>query len=475
MVMRRRTLLTAAAAAAAAAAVIGYRKSSQDTADGASLDTGSNSAPTKQTAPGKKPNILLLCIDDLSDWVGYNNAHPGVHTPNIDRLRAQSYSFNSAYCSVPVCIASRGSTLWGMTPESLLLDGVEDDPAYAKLFNAQDLYPLPHWFSEAGYETISTGKVFHYQVGTRRFWDIFQPYKDFPWDWGDHGTAFDFGTLPEGEVHADQLTANFTIDQLNTPREKPWFMAIGLYQPHVPWRLPQWAFDLHPLEDVVLPEVRADDLDDIPSAGVDLAHNPALTIDGQQTTQHELVVQSGLWRQHVQAYLAACSHTDAMVGQILDALDASEYADNTAVVLWSDHGYHLGEKLHWRKMALWEQATRVPLLIRAPWLLEPGGSFDQPVSLLDLAPTLTDIAGIATPAQFEGQSLIGITSQTASERPAHMRWGDAVSTRVGKWRWTRYADGGEELYDLEADPKEYNNLLGKTGAHKGGLAALRQR
>jgi arylsulfatase A-like enzyme len=161
-----------------------------------------------------------------------------------------------------------------------------------------------------------------------------------------------------------------------------------------------------------------------------------------------------------------------MIGQILAALDASAYAENTVVVLWSDNGYHLGEKLHWRKMALWEHASRVPLLIRAPGLLEQGGGFDHPVSLLDLAPTLVEIAGIPQPAQFEGASLLGITAEGARARPAEMRWGDAVSTRIGKWRWTRYPDGGEELYDLSSDPREYNNLLGKTGKLEGGLAAL---
>ncbi len=134
-------------------------------------------------------------------------------------------------------------------------------------------------------------------------------------------------------------------------------MAIGLSLPHVPWRLPQWAFDLHPLDKVVLPEVPADDLDDIPPAGVALARFPSFTFEGKFYDPYDLVRESGLWRQHVQAYLAACSHTDAMVGQILAALDAGQYADNTAVVLWSDNGFHLGEKLHWHKMALWEQAT----------------------------------------------------------------------------------------------------------------------
>lgn len=457
MAIRRRTLLSAAAAAAAAATL------------------GCDNSPKRKSSgsePRDQPNILMLCVDDLRDWVGYNSTHPGVYTPNIDQLRAQSYSFNRAYCSVPVCIASRGSALWGLKPDTAKLDGVDDTKAYIDLMKSTENQPLPYWFSQAGYETISTGKVFHWAGGTKKFWDIYKPYRDSPVSFGEHGTLFDYGVLDSGEVHQDQVSANFAVEQLSTTRSKPWFMSIGLYQPHVPWRLPQWAFDLHPLDKVTLPEVREDDLDDIPPSGVALANEPAGSMNGTPFKQHDLVVKSGLWREHVQAYLAACSHSDAMVGQIIDALDSSQYANNTAVVLWSDHGYHLGEKLHWRKMALWEQATRVPFLIRAPGVFEAGGGFDQPVSLLDLAPTLTDIAGIPRPAQFEGESLVGITPQAAKQRPADMQWGDAISTRVGNWRWTRYAAGGEELYDLSTDPAEHHNLLGKTGAHKGGIEAL---
>lgn len=469
----RRKLLTAAATAAAAA-LVGCSDKNPVSAGGVSSKPvpGTKAPEAPEPVAGKRPNILMLCIDDLNDWVGYLGGHPGVYTPNIDRLRSQSYSFNRAYCSVPVCIASRASALWGLSAESTKVDDASDLNAYRELLLSRELRPLPQYFSEAGYETISTGKVFHWGMGTKRFWDVYQPYKEANAGFGEHGTLFDYGLLPPGEVHTDQVSANFAIEQLGMARSKPWFMAIGLSEPHVPWRLPQWAFDLHPIDKVVLPEVRADDLDDIPADGVILANKPIAKMLTEEVTQNELVMKSGLWPQHVQAYLAACSHTDAMVGQILEALDASAHADNTVVVLWSDNGYHLGEKLHWRKMALWERANRVPLLIRAPGLLEQGGGFDHPVSLLDLAPTLVDIAGIPQPAQFEGTSLLGITPEAARARPAEMRWGDALSTRIGKWRWTRYPDGGEELYDLSRDPREYNNLLGKTGKLEGGLAAL---
>ena len=432
-------------------------------------------AKTSATAAGAgdgRPNILLLCIDDLRDWVGYYNSHPGVHTPNIDRLRAQSYSFDRAYCSVPVCVASRGSMLWGLSPATAGLDGIDDAAAYIALTNGKERLPLPLYFSAAGYETISTGKVFHWEKGTARFWDTYQPYAEIPGSFGEHGTFFDYGVLPDEQIHTDQVAADFASAQLKQARPKPWFMAIGLHQPHVPWRVPRWAYDKHPLDKVVLPQVRADDLSDLPDAAIALARYPSGEVNGQPYNQHDMIVRSGLWREHVQAYLAAITHTDAMVGQILQALDKSTYGDNTQVVLWSDHGYHLGEKLHWRKMALWEQATRVPLLIRAPAQLAVGGAYDQPVSLLDLAPTLLDLAGIAAPSHYEGGSLLDLARGTASPRPAEMVWGDAVSTRVGKWRWTRYGAGGQELYDLQADPMEYNNLLGRHGRLEGGLPSL---
>lgn len=472
MGIKRRTFLTGAGAAAATAVAAVMCRDGERPANPEEQNQEQGQPTATPTLPKQKNNILLLCLDDMRDWVGYKNTHPGVYTPNIDKLRAQSYSYNRAYCSVPVCIASRGSMLWGLSPETAKLDGLNDDAPYSALTTSESLHPLPHWFSEAGFETISTGKVFHYQMGTPRFWDVFQPYKNASAGWGDHGTLFDYGVLPEDEMHTDQLSANFAIEQLQTQRDKPFFMSIGLYQPHVPWRLPQWAFDLHPLQDVALPEVRLADLDDIPPGGVEIAKFPGAEINGTYVSQHDMVINAGLWREHVQAYLAACSHTDAMVGQIIDALDKSEYADNTTVVLWSDHGYHLGENLHWRKMALWEQATRVPLLIRTPGRENAGGSFDEPVSLLDLAPTLTDLAGIKQPNQFEGSSLIGITAADAAARPPHMRWGTAVSTRKGKWRWTRYENGGQELYNLDNDPQEYVNLLGTSGKLKGGLDSL---
>ena len=253
MVIHRRKLLVAAVAAAAGAAALAACNNSSLLRDEA-RDTGpvAGDEPLKPSKPalGKAPNILLLCIDDLNDWVGYMGTHPGVYTPNIDRLRAQSYSFNRAYSSVPVCIGSRASVMWGLRPETTHINDHEDSVAYGQLMKSQEFRPLPRFFSEAGYETISTGKVFHWAMGTKRYWDVFKPYEESAVTFGDHGTLFDYGLLKPGEIHADQIAANFAVGQLNMERTQPWFMAIGLYQPHVPWRLPQWAFDLHPIDEL---------------------------------------------------------------------------------------------------------------------------------------------------------------------------------------------------------------------------------
>ena len=462
MSIQRRQLVKALGALAAGGSLVGREGIAREAA------TTLSKVPRPE-----RPNILLLCIDDLRDWVGYLGEHPGVHTPHIDRLREEALSFDRAYCSVPVCRPSRGSMLWGLSAPTAGFTGDSrgDTRAYSALLESQDLQPLPVWFSRAGYTTIGTGKVFHRPA--KAYWDDYLGYrlKSQREMLGDHGTFFDFGALPADVVHPDQVSAEFATRNLQAAHDKPWFMAVGLMLPHVPWRVPQWAFDLHPLDDVALPRVREDDLDDIPELGRQ-AVGGKFEIKGTPMTQHELILYRGLWREHVQAYLASCSHTDVMVGQILDALAKSEYADNTAVVLWSDHGYHLGEKLRWRKMALWEQATRVPLLIKAPWRVQGGDSFAEPVSLLDLGPTLMDLADLPVPGQFEGRSLLGIDVQAARARPALMYWNSGYSVRVGKWRWTRYRDGTEELYDLNTDPEEFDNLVGPAGWHKGGMEAL---
>ncbi len=446
--LNRRTFIGGAAAATAAGSLGG-------------VTLGQAGQASAQGRRGGRRNVLMLYIDDLRDWVGYLDSHPGVKTPNIDALRAESFSFDNAYCSVPTCIGSRASMMWGVSPQTTGVEstGVGSFQSYRSLQNSGRL-TIPEVLGSRGWVTYNRGKVFHDALPDR--WTVAGNYRELPEianrsNPSFQKTFFEVGVMPPSEVHEDQRTANWFSRHIANPR-LPFFMAVGLYQPHVPWRVPQWAFDQHPISSVELPQPNCpNDLADVPRMGRVLAQRPIL-FGGR--TQHEQVTRQRAQRRLVQAYLAAITHTDAMVGQIMDSLASSPHNDNTSVVLVSDHGYHLGEKLHWRKSTLWNQATRVPLLVRAPGL-KAGGRFAKPVSLVDVAPTILDVAGSNTFAGFEGESLVGITRQEADARPAIMHWEGNHSIRWRNWRYTLYAGGGRELYDLTADPSECNNLIGR--------------
>jgi len=415
---------------------------------------------------GNQRNVLLLYIDDLRDWVGYLDSHPGVKTPNIDALRAESFSFDNAYCSVPSCLGSRASMMWGISPHRAGVEatGGESLRSYARLVNSGRL-TIPEVLGSRGWTTYNRGKVFHNALPGR--WSVSDTYRELPQILNRRApsyrqTLFEVGVMPASEVHEDQRTADWFTGQIANPR-LPFFMAVGLYQPHVPWRVPKWAFDQHPINDVVIPEPNCqNDLADVPRMGKVLARRPVLF--NNTKSQNQLVNEKRARRRLVQAYLASITHTDAMVGQIMDALAASRHDDNTTVMLVSDHGYHLGEKLHWRKSTLWNQATRVPLLVRTPGLAA-GGRFAKPVSLLDAAPTILDMAGAGGFQGFTGKSLVGITRREADGRPAIMHWEGNHSIRWRNFRYTLYAGGGRELYDLASDPSECTNLIGQA-AHR---------
>ena len=417
------------------------------------------SALAAACAPQTGRNVVMFFIDDLRDWVGYMGTHPGNVTPNIDALRAESFSFNRAYCAVPTCPGSRASTIWGKRPGNTHVISNNLGPRDTLL--ASNAETIPELFSSAGFTTYNTGKFFHNAVPDR--WDVTLPYDEIQ-DFRDTTTPefkqtfFDFGPLPSGEIHRDQRTATWFSSQIQSAPEK-FFMGVGFYQPHVPWRIPQWALDLHPLNDVVVPQPNCvDDLDDVPAPGRVLANRPI--IFGQ--SNYDRILGTGRAAELVQAYQAAISHTDAMVGQVMNALASSPHADSTDVLLVSDHGYHLGEKLHWRKATLWEQATRVPLLVRSPHL-PAGGSLDSPVSMIDVAPTLLDMAGIAAHAGHDGRSLLGADEAYADAHPVQTNWLFNRSIRWQKWRYIHYNDGSQELYDLETDPQECTNLIGSPG------------
>lgn len=431
-----------------------------------------------------KPNVLFLAVDDMKDWVNCLGGYEGkVHTPNIDRLAARGTLFTNAHCPSPKCAPSRAAIMTGLLPST---SGLYDNGHWWKP-NFPNLVTIPIHFRRNGYLVVGAGKIFHHTAGNNPpdQWDDFQRlvFRDDPWfrgvklnyPWskvGPYPKGFpfskvkglghenDWGSLPLPESELDDTrTADFAVNMLKRWHDKPFFLACGLFRPHLPWYVPKKYFDLYPLDEVVLPKVESDDLDDVPKVGRKFAKD--------RRSDFEKIRKAGRWKHAVQAYLASISAADAQLGRVLDALDASAYAKNTIVVLWSDHGWHLGEKSHWHKTTLWEEATRVPFIIAAPGMNPARCS--RPVSLLNIFPTLNDLCGLPTIDSHDGISLVPLLEDATAtwKRPAMIQYKPGnVAIRTERHRYIRYNDDGEELYDLKTDPNEWNNLAVKPGAKK---------
>ena len=262
---------------------------------------------------------------------------------------------------------------------------------------------------------------------------------------------------PDADV-IDGEIVNWAIKQLSIRHKKPFFIAAGLNKPHSPWVAPRQFYDQYDAANIQLPEVPENDLEDIPDAGKYIAHNVYPFFKG---SDHEAIVaKDGTWEKLVHAYLATCSYADYNVGRILKALEESPYAKNTIIVLWGDHGWHLGEKEHWRKMSLWEQGTRTPFIIKTPDMTE-GKRVDAPVSLQDIYPTLVDLCKLDLSQELDGNSLtpLLVKKDVAWDKPALISYGPGnFAIRQEQWKLIRYADGSEEFYDISKDPNEYTNL-----------------
>jgi arylsulfatase A-like enzyme len=401
--------------------------------------------------------VLFIAVDDLNDWVGFLGGYPDVKTPHLDKLAARGVAFTRAYCSAPACNPSRASLLCGVAPST---SGVyHNNQPWRKAM--PDVVTLPRYFMDHGYHVIGSGKIFHGGFPDRGSWhDYFKgggdpKPSDRPVNGLPRTAHFDWGPLDAGDERmGDFKTVDWAIEQLGRKHEKPLFLAVGLHKPHLPWYVPRKYFELYPLDKIQRPIAPADDLDDVPPAGRQMARTKA---------DHLRVVESKNWERAVQGYLASISFADAQIGRLIDALDTSPTADRTIVVLWGDHGWHLGEKQHWRKFALWEEATRAPLVIVAPGVAKTGGRCGRTVSLLDLYPTLVDLCGLPAKTGLDGHSLKPLLADpnAAWDHPAvttHRRANHAVRTE--RYRYIRYHDGSEELYDHDVDPLEHRNLAG---------------
>lgn len=476
--MRRRTFLLGSLAVAGLSACGG---SDRGPATGGATRSYGPTTLTRTRAASDAPNVLFFSIDDCSDWVGFLDNHPGTSTPNLDALAAESLVFTKAYTAAPMCLPSRSAMMFGRAPyeSGVYNHSADSKDAYERMQVSTPSIVDSFW--AAGYETFGVGKIFHdpqeqrWTDSYRQPWyvpidvrdepnskgrydpDWISPYTGEPIGQGDVDGAVamvDFG--PSGksaEDDPDGLATAWVIDHLRTDHEVPFFLGHGVYLPHRPWRVPQRFFDLHPLDEVVVPDFRPEDLDDL---SLYTRENIIDPFDA-----FELLYDSGIWQEAVQAYQAAISYADWNVGQVLDELYSGPYADDTVIAVSSDHGYHLGEKLHLHKQTLWERATHLPMLIRAPDTLTPGDTFDRPVSLVDLGPTVLDLCGIEPLETHQGETLVPALDEPtlADDRPPVMTWLEGNhAVRSGQWRYIRYRTGDTELYDLETDPDEYTNL-----------------
>jgi len=409
-----------------------------------------------------KPNVLFIAIDDLNDWIACLGGHPDVKTPNFDRLAKKGVLFTNAHCSAPACNPSRASLLTGILPST---SGVyHNSQPWRKSPVFTNAVTLPQYFMAHGYKVIGGGKIFHGSFPDPPSWHDYFPSQqnnkpddpmppNRPLNGIPRTAHFDWGPVdvPDSEM-GDWKVADWVISQLRNKHERPFFIGCGFFRPHLPWYVPKKYFDMYPAEKVTLPNVNENDLDDVPPIGRKFA-NPQ--------GDHKKVIEYNQWRKAVQGYLASISFVDTCLGCVIDSLDKSPYADNTVIVLWGDHGWHLGEKLHWRKFALWEEATHAPLMIIAPDITKPGRKCRRPVSFIDIHPTLIDICGLTTRPELEGRTLLSLLKnpQAKWDRPALTTHGrNNHSLRTERWRYIRYSDDTEELYDHNNDQLEWTNL-----------------
>ena len=451
--------------------------------------------------PAERPNVLFITIDDLNDWVEPLSGHPQAVTPNFNRLAQRGINFVDAHCNVPICSPSRTSFMTGLYPENngVFTNGTtifDVDPA---------IRTLPQHFADQGYRTLGGGKLFHGSTGA--YTEFFQTYGPAVGNQGGPFTREELSTLNQNPTHQvnrgpgtlqatlplngmpdvrrdgtplnnsfdwgpvdvtaedmpDGEIATWAVETLAADHDRPFFLGVGFYRPHQPLFAPREYFDPFPPSEVQLPVTLSSDLDDLSFYAQRLAKYP-LTAGS-----HATVLEYQQWEPAVAAYLACVKFVDDQLGRVIDALDASTHRDDTWIVVLSDHGYHLGEKEHWGKFTPWSESTRVPLLIVPPrgsssadWARSKNVT--APVSLIDLYPTLVEMCEINSPNHdLDGRSLTPFLTPAAdaetNDRFAVTSVGRGTQTVVDEaYRYVRYFDGSEELYDRSNDPHEHHNL-----------------
>ena len=408
-----------------------------------------------------RPSVLFLNIDDWNDWNTVLQGHPQSITPNIQRLAERGVAFTNAICSSPTCFPSRSAVFTGIHP-ARSGNIVNDNGIHPWRFYAGDAVTLPKHLSTHGWKTIGIAKNFH--NGDSSEFDEYQRKGKEPKTKKGIGLNLNasgrwgISATPVTEM-ADYIAVSQGIERLETVTD-PLFLSLGIYRPHVPWVVPQEYFDRYPLEAVQLPISQPNDLDDLPQRFQRLAHLEAKFGPGY----HEGLVEKGYDKQFVRAYLACVTFADEQIGRLLDAWDASPHAQDGYIVLWSDHGYNLGEKGAWSKMKPWYDSAHCNLIIAGPDIPE-GATCDRAVSLQDLYPTLVELLQLTPPSQaLDGNSLVPLlrNPQADWDRPVVMSSEtDGIRYDVvldNNYRMTRLITGETELYDLASDPHEFTNL-----------------
>lgn len=446
-------------------------------------------APAVVQATGAAPNVLFIAIDDLNDWIEPLGGYPGVSTPNLSRLAALGRTYLNAHTAAPACGPARGAAVFGVAPHRSGFYTMQEQWERNTVLAA--LPSLPRTFRDHGYRTFGTGKILHgpYNNPVRPVsvdpaaWDVFEfcdganefcraidDLDDEDVDSIRKVKSIEFG--PGGHINSmpDVVRARWIADQvLSSSHDKPFFASIGLIKPHLPFIIPHQFFDLYLRPSLRYPPGVLDRNDPLFKNNRDVEDLPyvARRLINRTYGKHKAIFSSGLWKDIIHAYLAAISFTDYCIGLVLDALLLGPNASNTLVVLWSDHGWQLGEKLAWQKFTLWERATRIPMMIAGPGIV-PGITM-SPASSLDLYPTLMDVVFKEVPTHLDGVSLKrNLLENKAMRRPVLTTWmmkdadpaieGPHFSVRSQHRRLIAYRDGSYELYDHRSDPFEWRNL-----------------
>ncbi|WP_033194675.1 sulfatase, partial [Ochrovirga pacifica] len=423
-----------------------------------------------------KPNVLLIMVDDMNDWIGAYGGHPQAITPNMDALAKKSTVFKQAYCSAALCNPSRTSMLTGYQPFRTGVHGNEEN--FRKQKGFENTVTLPQYFAANGYKTAAAGKIFHSPRGTKPTpkpgsdpgsfqqehkgglgcqyppkEQRFQQGLDFKKAGikGSKTRSFDWGGVQiKDEQTNDWKSSDYAARFLRQKHNQPFFLACGIFRPHLPLYAPQKYFDLFDEDKIQLPKILQNDLDDVGKTGRNWA--------GKKL--HQEILRNQKWKSAVKAYLACLAYADACVGNVLNQLENSEYKNNTIVVLMGDHGWHLGEKEHWSKQTLWEEATKTPLIVYNPFNGAKGES-TRTVSLIDVYPTLLEMCGLPNKTDLDGNSFAHLVANPKG------KWNHSALTSKGDGNYTLrsedhryivYGDGFEELYNHRTDPMEWNNI-----------------